>query len=129
MVRSHFRDRSPGGGHKGVLTTPLQKVLIVLVYCQSYSTYDDRGSRFSMSKSAAFDNIDKHFPSVRKALARLGVLPARTFHNVEEFKEIFADIEAIILDVTERPCHRPQNREQQQEVYSGQKKCRLIKIP
>ena len=29
MVRSHFRDRSPGGGNKGVLKTPGQKVLIV----------------------------------------------------------------------------------------------------
>lgn len=129
MVRSHFRVRKPGGGHKGILKTPLQKVLMVLVYCKSYSTYDDLGSRFGLSKSAAFDNVDKHFPRVRKALSRLGVLPARTFHNVEEFKEIFEDIEEIIIDVTERPCHRPQNREQQKEVYSGKKKGRLIKIP
>ncbi|EDN65861.1 hypothetical protein BGP_4195 [Beggiatoa sp. PS] len=64
-----------------------------------------------------------------KALARLGVLPYRTFQNVEEFKDIFEDIEEIIIDVTERPCHRPQNREQQKEVYSGKKKCLLIKIP
>ena len=38
MVLSHLRVRKPGGGHKGVLKTPLQKVLIVLVYCKNYST-------------------------------------------------------------------------------------------
>lgn len=122
MVLSHLRVRKPGGGHQGILKTPLQKVLIVLVYCKSYSTYDDLGSRFGLSKSAAFDNVDRHFPRVRKALARLGVLPSRTFQNVEEFKEIFEDIEEIIIDVTERQCQRPQNQEQQKEVYSGKKK-------
>lgn len=129
MVRSSIRVRKPGGGHKGVLKTPLQKVLMVLVYCKSYSTYDELGSRFSMSKSAAFDNVNRHFPRVQKALSRLGVLPCRTFHNVEEFKEIFADIEAIIIDVTERQCQRPQNPDQQKEVYSGKKKHPLVKIP
>ena len=122
-----FQVRKPGGGSKGLLKTPLQQVLLVLIYCKSYSTYDELGSRFSMSKSAAFDNIDRHFPKVRKALARLGVLPSRTFHHVEEFKEIFEDIEELIIDVTERPRCRPQNRELQREVYSGKKKCRLAK--
>ena len=128
MVRSHLRVRTPGGGNKGVLKTPVQKVLIVLVYCKNYSTYDDLGSRFGLSKSAAFDNVDRHFPKVQKALARLGVLPYRTFDNVEEFKEIFEDIEEIIIDVTERPRRRPQNRELQKEVYSGKKKCPRVKI-
>ena len=86
------------------------------------------GSRFGRSKSAAFDNVDRHFPKVQKALARLGVLPSRTFDNVEEFKEIFEDIEEIILDVTERPRRRPQDRELQKEVYSGQKKCPRVRI-
>ena len=122
MVRSHFRVRKLGGGHQGFLKTPLQRLLIVLVYCKSYSTYyDDLGSRFGLSKSAAFDNVDRHFPKVQKALARLGVLPARTFHNIDEFKDIFSDIAEIILDVTERQCHRPQNSKQQQEVYIGKK--------
>jgi len=36
-----FQVRKPGGGSKGILKTPLQKVLFVLVYCKCYSTYDD----------------------------------------------------------------------------------------
>jgi hypothetical protein len=84
------RVRKPGGGHKGILRTPIQKVLFVLVYCKIYPTYDDLGSRFGLSKSAAFDNIAMYFPLVQKALGRLGVLPHRTFNGVEEFREIFS---------------------------------------
>jgi len=126
-VFSCQRVRKTFGYHKGVLKTPLQKVLFVLVYCKSYSTFDDLGSRFGMSKSAAFDNIQTHFPRVQKALARIGVLPHRSFHNAQEFKEIFEDIEEIIIDVTERQCRRPQNQERQKEVYSGKKKMHTVK--
>jgi len=80
----YLRIKKLGGGHKGTLKTSLQKVLIVLVYCKTYSTYDDLGSQFGLSKSAAFDNINKHFPRVQKALASESVLPYQTFHHVED---------------------------------------------
>jgi len=106
MLQSHFRVRKPGGGNKGALRTPFQKVFIVLVYCKSYSTYRDLANRFGISKSAAFDNVKRYFPLVLKALARLGV--SRTFHHIEEFKNNFDEIEKIIIEVTQRPCS--QNR-------------------
>jgi hypothetical protein len=40
-----------------------------------------------------------YFPKLQKALANLGVLPHRTFNNIQEFKDIFSDIEEIINDV------------------------------
>jgi hypothetical protein len=126
-VKACERVRKPGGGHKGILRTSIQKVLFVLVYCKTYPTYDDLGSRFGMSKSAAFDNIHVYFPLVQKALARLGVLPHRTFHNVENFREIFSDIEEIIIDVTERHQARPKDSNRQKESYSGKKKMHTVK--
>jgi hypothetical protein len=33
MILSHFRVRKPGGGNKGILTTPLQQVLFVFYFC------------------------------------------------------------------------------------------------
>lgn len=117
----------PGGGNKGILKTSIQKVLFVLVYCKIYPTYDDLASRFGMSKSAAFDNIQIHFPKVQKALANLGVLPHRTFSNIEEFQEIFSDIEQIIIDVTERHQARPKDPSKQKETYSGKKKMHTVK--
>jgi len=121
------RVRKMGGGCKGILRTSIQKVLFVLVYCKTYPTYDDLGSRFGMSKSAAFDNISMHFPLVQKALARLGVLPHRRFNNIEEFREIFSDIEEIIIDVTERYQARPKDSNKQKESYSGKKKRHTVK--
>lgn len=121
------RVRKPGGGNKGILKTSIQKVLFVLVYCKIYPTYDDLGSRFGMSKSAAFDNIQIYFPKLQKTLANLGVLPHRTFNNIEEFQEIFSDIEEIIIDVTERHHTRPKNPTKQKESYSGKKKMHTVK--
>ena len=62
------------------------------------------------------------FQEYKKRWHAKGVLPYRTFHNVQEFKEIFEAIYEIIIDVTERQCQRPQNREQQKEVLSCKKK-------
>lgn len=82
-----------------------------------------------MSKSAAFDNMSIYFPMVQKALANLGVLPHRTFYGVDEFREIFSDIEQIIIDVTERRQNRPKDSVKQKESYSGKKKHTRLKIP
>ena len=37
------------------------------------------------------------------------------------FLEKFADVQEVIIDVTERPVKRPQDAEQQKEHYSGKK--------
>jgi hypothetical protein len=121
------RVRKSGGGRKGILRTPIQKVLFVLLYCKTYPTYDDLGSRFGMSKLAANDNMHIYFPMVQKALARLGVLPHRTFYGVEDFREFFSDIEQIIIDVTERRRARPKDSTELQSSYSGKKKMLNVK--
>jgi Helix-turn-helix of DDE superfamily endonuclease len=103
------RPRKPGGGRHGKLTTTTSKVLLVLVYCKLYPTYDDLGSRFGISKSAAFGNLNAYFPLVAETLARLGVLPHRTFENLTEFREFLASVEDVIIDVTERRRARPKD--------------------
>jgi hypothetical protein len=82
-----------------------------------------------MSKSAAFDNIAMYFPMVQKALARLGVLPYRTFSNVEEFREIFSDIEQIIIDVTELKKPVLKTQPNRRKVTVARKKRTWSKIP
>lgn len=82
---------------------------------------------FCTHKSAAFDNVCAYFPLLQFAIARLGVLPHRTFNSVDEFREIFSDIEEIIIDVTERRQARPKDPSQQKESYSGKKKRHTVK--
>ena len=80
-----------------------------------------------MSKSVANDNVSVHFPRVQKALARLGVLPHRTFNNVDEFKEIFSDIFELIIDVTSHHQTRPKAQNKQKETLSFPKKMHTVK--
>jgi hypothetical protein len=121
------RTRKPGGGRRGRLTTPKSQVFFVLYYSKVYPTYDELANRFGMSRSAAFDNLQKYFPLVQEALSRLGVLPSRTFANPEEFREAVAGVSEIIIDVTERRQVRPTDPVQQKDRYSGKKKMHTVK--
>ncbi|GBC59258.1 hypothetical protein DENIS_0194 [Desulfonema ishimotonii] len=75
-----------------------------------------------MSRSKACENFHKLLPVLHETLSRIGVLPHRNFKNVKKMKEIFKNIEQIIIDATERPHHRPKNNEKQSSMYSGKKK-------
>ena len=46
----------------------------------------------------------------------------RSIESVEEFDQIFDKVSPIIIDATEQPIQRPQDRECQKEAYSGKKK-------
>lgn len=121
------RTRKPGGGRHGKLTTATSKVLLVLVDCKLYPTYDDLGSRFGMSKFAAFSNLNTYFPLVAETLARLGVLPHRTFKSLAEFRELCVALEEVIIVVTERRHARPKDQTSQTDSYSGKNKMHSVK--
>ena len=81
------RVRKLGGGNKGILNSSIQKVLFVLVYCKIYPTYDDLGSRFGMSKSAAFE-YKSIFPNYKKPWQIwefCHIEPLTTFKNLKIF--------------------------------------------
>ena len=46
----------------------------------------------------------------------------RKLRSMAEFTQQFPDVKEVIVDGTERPVQRPQNRERQKEYYSGKKK-------
>jgi hypothetical protein len=59
------------------------------------------------------------------------VLPVRKLRSMAEFTQRFPDVKEVIVDDTERPVQRPQNRERQKEYYSGKKKrhtCKQITV-
>ena len=51
----------------------------------------------------------------------MGHLPKREFESVEAFKASLGNEEQLLIDVTERPHQRPQDKTQQQSLYSGKK--------
>ena len=47
------RQRRAGGGRKGLLVSPEQKLLFLLFYLKTYPTFDVLGATFGLSRSKA----------------------------------------------------------------------------
>jgi len=126
-VAAGERERAPGGGRKPKLLTNHAKVIFVLYYLKNYPTFDVLGSHFGLAASKAHDNLKALLPILYESLVRLGVMPQREFHSVEQFRQACADLAEIIIDVTERPHHRPGDNEDQRDFYSGKKRRHTVK--
>ena len=116
------RKRAPGGGRKATLRTSRDKLFYILLYCKCYPTFDVMSVLFGFDRSCAWDWVHGLLPILEQALGFKQVLPERKLRSMEEFLERFPDVEAVILDGTERPVQRPQDSEKQKEHYSGKKK-------
>jgi hypothetical protein len=116
------RERRPGGGAKGKLVTPEDKLFFLLFYLKNYPTFDVLGFIFHLAPSKAHENVHKLMPILQQALHHLNVLPERSIKKLEEFKQVFEDIDKIIIDATEREHFRHPSDEEQRKHYSGKKK-------
>lgn len=115
------RQRKPGGGQKGKLPEMADKLAFILNYYKTYPTFDVLGHRFGLARSKANEQVHQLSPILHQTLMEMGHLPKREFESVEAFKAALGDLDQIIIDVTERPHQRPQDNEQQRELYSGKK--------
>ena len=115
------RQRKPGGGQKGKLPKMADKLVFILNYYKTYPTFDVLGHRFGLARSKANEQVHQLSPILHQTLMELGHLPKREFESVEGFKTALGDLDQILIDVTERPHQRPQDNEQQRELYSGKK--------
>jgi hypothetical protein len=115
------RQRKPGGGQKGKLPKMADKLVFILNYYKTYPTFDVLGHRFGLARSKANEQVHQLSPILHQTLMELGHLPRGEFESVEAFKAALGDLDQILIDVTERPHQRPQDNEQQRELYSGKK--------
>ena len=113
------RKRKPGGGQKGELPEMVDKLTFILNYYKTYPTFDVLGHRFGLARSKANEQVHQLSPILHQTLMEMGHLPKRAFESVEAFRATLGDLDQIIIDVTERPHQRPQDNEQQRELYSG----------
>lgn len=116
------RKRKAGAGRKHSLTTPGQKLFYMLFYMKCYPTFDVAGYFFEVDKSQAKRWVDDMRRKLEKALGKAMVLPVRKIRSVKEFLERFPEVKELIVDGTERPVQRPQDKQKQKERYSGKKK-------
>jgi Helix-turn-helix of DDE superfamily endonuclease len=124
-VAAGTRQRQPGGGAKGKLPTPVDKLFFVLYYYKTYPTFDVLGTHFDMARSKANENLHKLSPLLHKTLGRLEMMPYREFKNPEALQTALKGVDRIIIDATERAYHRSQDEALQREHYSGKKKAIL----
>jgi DDE superfamily endonuclease/Helix-turn-helix of DDE superfamily endonuclease len=121
------RQRCAGGGRKGILHTPEQKLLFLLVYLKTYPLQVVMGELFGLSQPGVNYWIHRLLPVLRDTLDRLGLLPVR---NPMDFARSQFGPEAeprFIIDGTERRRQRPKNPEIQALHYSGKKKAHTDK--
>jgi Helix-turn-helix of DDE superfamily endonuclease/DDE superfamily endonuclease len=115
------RRRQVGGGRRGRLHTPEEKLLFILVYQKAYPLQVVMGELFGMDQSAANQWIHRLLPVLRDTLTALGVMPERDggrFAHSERRKGAAAD---YTIDGTERRRQRPKSPEKQALHYSGKK--------
>jgi len=115
------RRRKPGGGRKGVLSTPEQKLFFILFYLKNYPTFDVLGALFDLSPAKADENVQKLLPILKNAQQRLHVLPHRHFRPPTGNTQPTENTNNIIIDATERPVCRPAHAGKQKRYYSGKK--------
>ena len=104
------------------LPTIEDKLLFILMYLRKAPTQDIFGEVFGMSQPVVNKWIHVLHPSLHKALAVLGALPARTAEGMKlQAQQVY------FQDGTERAIPRPINQEIQRFYYSGKRKSHTIK--
>lgn len=116
------RQRFAGGGRRGALHAPEQKLLFLLVYLKTYPLQAVLGELFDLSQPGVNAWIHRLLPIFRDALDELGVLPERAPSHFAESQAASGGTSRLIIDGTERRRQRPKNPEKQAAHYSGKKK-------
>lgn len=119
--RSTPRQRGVGGGRKGALPTLADKLVFLLFYFRHYPTQEVLAFLFGFSQGQACHWIHRLTPIVNRALGYQLQLPARPAAELEEVLKACPDLK-FLIDGTERPIRRPQDKQRRKEDYSGKKK-------
>jgi hypothetical protein len=120
------RRRDPGGGRKGALPTPAEKLLFILFYVRHYPVQRVQAVLFGMGQAQAWEWVHRLLPVLEQALGRECALPLRKGATMADMLERCPGLE-FWIDATERPIQRPADGDRQQTYYSGKKKRHTVK--
>lgn len=120
------RQRAVGGGGQYSLALE-DRLLMALCYHRLYLTQSLLGYLFDLAESNVCRNIQELRPSLttvlpvpERLLSRV-VDTAKRIGTIEEFAKKFPDLKAIV-DATEQPVQRPQEKKKRDAHYSGRRK-------
>lgn len=134
------RQRQPGGGAK--FSTPLaERLLMLLLYYRMYLTQEFMTLLFEVENKAT---ISRAIAQVRPVFEAVLPVPERAcktvvalaeketerrrgrINNVEDFLQEYPEL-SILIDGTEQPKQRPQDKQKRKDDYSGKKKRHTLK--
>lgn len=124
--QGRLRRRQAGGGRRGYLPTPQERLLFILVYVRLYPIQELQALLFGVSQPQAHYWIHTLLPVLRTALGRECALPARPAASMEDLQQRCPTL-IFLLDATERPIQRPQDDDRQRRHYSGKQKRHTLK--
>lgn len=116
------RERRIGAGRKFDLPFK-DRILMLLMYYRTYTTYDVLGMIFDLDKSNVGRDIKYLEPAVKQSIP----IPSKKYadskkiSNIQQLLEFFPELIAI-TDGTEQPIPRPKDKRKRKTHYSGKKK-------
>jgi len=116
------RQRAVGGGRKGQLRMPEQKLLFILVYQKAYPLQTLLGEVFELSQPRVNYWVHHLLPFLKQALETLEVMPERRPSQFADYESSKGKATELIIDGTDRRRQRPQSPEKQALHYSGKRK-------
>lgn len=119
------RARRYGAGRQAELSSSADKLLFILVYFRLYPTQAVQGFLFGIGQSQACEWIHKLSRILNQALGYEKQLPEREPAKLEAVLSECPSLE-FLMDGTQRPINRPKDADEQEEYYSGKKKCHSV---
>jgi DDE superfamily endonuclease len=119
--RTHPRQRQRGAGQTGALPRGEDKLVFILFYFRMYPVPMAQGFFFGRGHPQAKEWIQRLSPILKQALGGELQLPEREPQAIEQVLAECPGLE-FIIDGTERPLRRPQDKQRQPQHYSGKKK-------
>jgi len=133
------RSRQVGGGAAFRLSLS-DRTLLALVFLRLYLTNDLLGYLFALDPSKIPGNLRLLSPLLEQQLPvqvqprrhLAGKPPAskgrRKIGSLDELRKQYPDLREVIVDATEQPVNRPQNKTRRKNRYSGKKKRHTRKV-
>jgi hypothetical protein len=121
-MKGQPRQRRRGGGVKGLLAKPEEKLLFILIYQKTYPLQTMHGLQFGLSQPQVNEWLHRLMPLLDQALSDLGLMPVRDPQAVSTDPLVTEAGPDLVIDGTERRRQRPKDAQQQRETYSGKKK-------
>lgn len=120
------RQRARGGGRKATLKGLADKLLFILFYFRQYPTQEVQGYLFGIGQPQANEWIHRLTGVLNQALGDELQLPERRPTKLVEVLAACPEL-TFLIDGTERPINRPQDKDDQKTYYSGKKKAHTVK--